>query len=772
MPNILDAHPSRWKGKDKERFVPISTRDEGSGGSSGIVLSMDMVSTSYYAVAYTVPVQIGTSQQNFSLQVDTGSSDLWVASKSCSSCSSTNGRLYDPSSSMPTGEGFTIKYLEGEVIGPIVWDTVQLGGYIITNQALAAATSVQSEPLSYEFDGILGLALPLDSVIESLIPAVENSNPDGAPVSSNLFSITPSSDAPSQAFFSLSLARPGSNQIPSLLGIGQHPSNIISDPTKIPYSQVISDSLGALYWKINVKAITVYTGGQAKSIKLQSLSGSAYPTAVFDSGTPLIMTTSTIANGIYGALGISPASDGNYYVPCTTPLNMTITLDGQPELPIHPLDLTAEPSGQFGAQYCVGLIQSTQTQVLANIGDMVLGVPFMRNVYTVMAYETPNANGTFTTSVMGGFQPMLGLYGLTNATQALQEFHNVRVLNQPLDPGGQSTPTGDGSTGLSVGVKVLIGLVGAFALCIAAFGVRCFFARRKWRKQGLAGSASVSLSHMGDSDTEQKIGYELTRRDSPTGSIEEVPLGLPDTLRTLAFRSSRADRGVSQYTVDSGRTYVEDLGLGGGVGEFGLREQHSKTKMPATWRDTLVGSDAGDGDKYGSTPTIPGFLTHRHRSSELVSVPLLVHHAQHRRSDSMGSDLAEFGAIGTGMSMGMAGIGTAARGSQIDADLGLVHVRMRSDSSEQSALSTVPLRQAIAGIGANTDINPTADGRASSGADAPAAPPLRMAASWSSGRRAVVGPREPRPRSNASVSLSTATAANSNRAGGEEPPPP
>lgn len=451
---------------------------------------------------------------------------------------------------------------------------------------------------------------------------------------------------------------------------------------------------------------------------------------------------------------------------------MTITLDGQPELPIHPLDLTAEPSGQFGAQYCVGLIQSTQTQVLANIGDMVLGVPFMRNVYTVMAYETPNANGTFTTSVMGGIQPMLGLYGLTNATQALQEFHNVRVLNQPLDSGGQSTPTGDGSTGLSVGVKILIGLVGAFALCIAAFGVRCFFARRKWRKQGLAGSASVSLSHMGDSDTEQKIGYELTRRDSPTGSIEEVPLGLPDTLRTLAFRSSRADRGVSQYTVDSGRTYVEDLGLGGGVGEFGLREQHSKTKMPATWRDTLVGSDAGDGDKYGSTPTIPGFLTHRHRSSELVSVPLLVHHAQHRRSDSMGSDLAEFGAIGTGMSMGMAGIGTAARGSQIDADLGLVHVRMRSDSSEQSALSTVPLRQAIAGIGANTDINPTADGGASSGADAPAAPPLRMAASWSSGRRAVVGPREPRPRSNASVSLSIATAANSNRAGGEEPPPP
>jgi len=458
---------------------------------------------------------------------------------------------------------------------------------------------------------------------------------------------------------------------------------------------------------------------------------------------------------------------------------MTITLDGQPELPIHPLDLTTEPSGQSGAQYCVGLIQSVETQVLANIGDMILGVPFMRNVYTVMAYEKPNANGTFPTSVVDGIQPALGLYGLTNATQALQEFHTVRVLDQPLDSGGQSpTPTGDGSTGMSVGVKVLIGLVGAFALCVAAFGVRCFFARRKWRKQGLAGSASASLSHLGDSETEQKIGYELTRRDSPTGSVEEVTLGLPDTLRTLAFQSSRADRGISQYTVDSGRTYVEDLGLGGGVGEFGLKEQHSKTKMPAAWRDTFIGPDAGDGDEYGGTPTTPGFLTHRHRSSELVSIPLLVHHAQHRRSDSVSSDLAEFGAIGTGMSMGMVGVGTAARGSQIDADLGLVHVCMRSDSSEPNALSTVPLLQVVAGIGANADTDPTADeeasggGGASLGAGAPAAPPLRMAASWSSGRRAVVGPREPRSNSNPSVSLSAATATNNNRAGGEEPPPP
>ncbi|KAG6334244.1 hypothetical protein ID866_4850, partial [Astraeus odoratus] len=687
MPNVARAHSSARSGEIGKDHLARHRRNEGSGGSSGIVLNLDMVWTSYFAIAYTLPVQVGTAQQNFSLQVDTGSSDLWVASKACSSssCSSTGGRLYDPSSSTPTGQTFDIEYVQGSVDGPIVWDTVQIGGYIISNQALAAATSVNNEPLSYDFDGILGLALPLNSVIQQKIPAQTGNIPDGAPISSNLFSISPSTDAPSQPFFSLSLARPGSSQVPSLLGIGRHPSSIVSDPTKIRYSQIVSDSVGELYWKTSIRAITVYVNGQAKPVTLQSLSHALYPTAVLDSGMPVIMTTSEIANGIYGALGISPASDGQYYVPCTTPINMTVTLDGQPELPIHPLDLTAEPSNQSGAQYCIGLIQSADSQLQSNsaIGDMVLGVPFMRNVYTVMAYENPSADGTFNTSVLSGIQPTLGLLGLTNATQAMEEFYTVRVLNQPLNPSSTPTPSAaDGGNSLSVGVEVLIGLVGFFALCVAAFGLRCFFARRKWRKH--ANAASVSSSQP-DSDGEQKVGYaayELTRRNSRSSSVEETP-GLTDTLRTFAFEPHK-ERGVSQYTVDSGRTYVDDPGVG--VGEFGVKEQDKLAAMsPRSWRDTL-------GPDVISTPTSPEFPVYQHISRELASVPLLAHHNHHRRSNSDSSDLAEFGS--PFMSLGMAGIGTAARGSQIDPDLGSLHTRMRSDSSGLSALSTMPLRSA------------------------------------------------------------------------------
>lgn len=188
---------------------------------------------------------------------------------------------------------------------PVLPPTIPLINYT------AAATTVNNEPLSYNFDGILGLALPLNSLIQQAIPASTGNAPDGAAVSSNLFSLTPAAEAPSQPFFSLTLARPGSSQLPSVLGIGRHPPEIVPDPSQIRYSSLVSEDVGPLFWKTTVRAITVYVNSQAYPVTLQSLSGASEPTALLDSGVPLIITTPALANGIYGALGITPASDGN-----------------------------------------------------------------------------------------------------------------------------------------------------------------------------------------------------------------------------------------------------------------------------------------------------------------------------------------------------------------------------------------------------------------------------------------------------------------------------
>lgn len=119
------------------------------------------------------------------------------------------------------------------------------------------------------------------------------------------------STAPSSRFLSLALSRPGSNTIPAVLGIGHHPSSLVPDPSLIQYSTLVSDKSGILFWKVTVKAITVYVNGTAKRVQLEkSITGAATPIAVLDSGVSLILTTSDIADGIYGAIGISPAGDG------------------------------------------------------------------------------------------------------------------------------------------------------------------------------------------------------------------------------------------------------------------------------------------------------------------------------------------------------------------------------------------------------------------------------------------------------------------------------
>lgn len=118
--------------------------------------------------------------------------------------------------------------------------------------------------------------------------------------------------APASRFLSILLERPGSAKIPSLLGIGRHPVDHVPDPSKIHYSNIVSEGNGVMFWKISVTAITVYVDGTRKEVNIgPSSSGSPFPTAVLDTGVPVILTKSAIANGIYGALDIHPARDSN-----------------------------------------------------------------------------------------------------------------------------------------------------------------------------------------------------------------------------------------------------------------------------------------------------------------------------------------------------------------------------------------------------------------------------------------------------------------------------
>ncbi|KAJ4475081.1 acid protease [Lentinula aciculospora] len=637
--------PSAWAPKGKERASSALLRSwprddsDSPGGGNGIVVPLQYVGTTAYDAAYTLPVTLGSNNVDVSLQIDTGSSDLWVTASSCSTSSCNNvpgNKRYDSSSSsssIASGSSFNVTYLEGQALGLIVWDAVDIGGYTIDTQALAAASTVNSEPLSASFNGIIGLALPDNSIISRTIPSSSSSTTDGSQFTSNIFSLSPTSLSPAARFLSLTLERPGSSTIPSLFGIGRHPAQSqvpqIGSGENVQYSIPLPSltstgiSAGNLFWKADIEDITVWVNGQAKTVTLQKSSYESSPTAILDTGVPLILSTKVIADAIYGAIGVSPASDGSYYVGCTTPLNLTVSLDNRLPISVHPLDLTTEPpSSQSSSSNCIGLIQAADS-FLSSVGvDMILGVPFIRNTYMVMAYQVPDSNGSFPdlrgsndpqsssdTSISNQLFPRLGLQGLTNATVAMEEFQKVRVLGQPIN--GTPTVNSNDKKSLSVGLDVLFGLIGFFGLCFVLFGVRFCFMKRKYGNSGastdehappsrafedaplansVAGgglfawfrSKKKSSPYVGD---QKGLGaYELAGRTSPT--TDTFPT--EDALRQMRYQAyMNKERLTSEYTVSSEHTRIEDAD--GHDGEMGWRKKLGE-KYPRDTSDGLIAS--------------------------------------------------------------------------------------------------------------------------------------------------------------------------------------
>jgi len=131
------------------------------------------------------------------------------------------------------------------------------------------------------------------------------------------------------------------------------------------------------------------------------------------------------------------------YVQCKTPITVPITI-GQIRLPLHPIDLSQPPSNDPSSTSCVGTIQANPSIDQGKLpGDIILGAPFLRNVYVVD--DLGSEDGT-------SRRPRFGFASLTNATLAATEFQNMRVknLNSDGSPNGKDgnpleQPTGDGN---------------------------------------------------------------------------------------------------------------------------------------------------------------------------------------------------------------------------------------------------------------------------------------------------------------------------------------
>ncbi|XP_062854426.1 pepsin A-like [Trichomycterus rosablanca] len=298
---------------------------------------------SYYGV-----ISIGTPPQSFQVVFDSGSSNLWVPSTSCSSQACQNHNQFNPSQSstfQTNNQALSISYGTGSMTGILGYDTVQVGGITVQNQVFGLSETEAPFMAYMQSDGILGLAY---SSISS----------DGAtPVFDNMMS----QNLVSQDIFSVYLSPNG--QQGSVVMFGELDSSYYT---------------GNIYW-IPLSSETYYqVTMDSVTINGQTVACSGGCQAIVDTGTSLIVGPTSDISNINSWLGATTDQYGDSTVSCSSVQSLpaiTFTLNGY--------SFTIPASSYISQES-----SSCQTGFSGSSDSLwILGDVFIRNYYTIFNRE-------------------------------------------------------------------------------------------------------------------------------------------------------------------------------------------------------------------------------------------------------------------------------------------------------------------------------------------------------------------------------------------------
>ncbi|KAI0656586.1 acid protease [Cubamyces menziesii] len=384
---------------------------------------------------YTTEIVLGG--QNFTVVVDTGSTDLWVDARGLNLKTTNN-----------TGFNVNFSYAIGEVEGEIQYADLQIGPYVIPNQVFISATKVDSFPGNVK--GLIGMAFDTATIFQTLMGTwgLESAQQLGRAPITNLFTQNPSAPA----YFDLQLSRidaDGAEQGGHFL-FGQHAKGLEAVEQAPKLERIQMD-----HWTVALDAMTIngkqYTGWNKSAVP--SLPEGKIAT-VFDSGFTYPQIPEAAVNAIYSSIpgavtyhGPIPGTDNvgdvtSWIVPCNASTNLTFTLGGQ-EFPVHPRDLITMYNGvKLDTVDGIDMVANTTIclntwQVGEPVGeyDILLGMAFLRNVYASFHYGDYTPPGNSTT----GQQPYVQFLSLTDREKAWAEFNDyiaqkLAGFAPPADP--------------------------------------------------------------------------------------------------------------------------------------------------------------------------------------------------------------------------------------------------------------------------------------------------------------------------------------------------
>lgn len=310
----------------------------------------DLEDSEYYG-----EVDIGSPPQKFTVIYDTGSSNLWVPSKSCTNCKK-GSPSYDSSKSTKyakNGQSFSMQYGTGSCNGFLSTDDIVMGGQTITGFTFGEVTKEAADVFGQApFDGILGMGPPAAAVDK--VPMPMQMLVDQKKIAHNIF-----------AFYLSSGGRSGSTLT---LG-GTDSSFYTGDFTYVPVS--LAAKL-LPYWLVSAKDIKV--GG--KSIGACSwLTGCEM---VVDTGTSVLAGPPKSVNALIAPIG-NVSSDCSNVASLPT---ITFNFKGK-DFDLGPDFYVLRVKDDSGKEQCQLGIEG----VNAGVPIWILGDPFLRKYYTVWDAE-------------------------------------------------------------------------------------------------------------------------------------------------------------------------------------------------------------------------------------------------------------------------------------------------------------------------------------------------------------------------------------------------
>lgn len=273
--------------------------------------------TNYLNIYYYGEISLGTPPQTFTVDFDTGSSDVWLPASSCSDSCAPH-KMFNASASstyVKRGATFSISYGDGSYAeGYTSHDNLVINGLAIEKQGFAEITD-QSGFSGDRMDGMFGLGF--STIANTRLPTPMENAFAQKKLDQNVF-----------AFYFNRNTNAGENAGGEFM-IGGINSEHFTGP--ITYTPVTRKA----YWQFTMNGMSVKGGRRRTTTVCQS--GCQ---AIADTGTTLIIGPTRDVNALNKALGAKKGQDGSFTFKCeriNSYPNLKLSIGGS-ELVLTPKD--------------------------------------------------------------------------------------------------------------------------------------------------------------------------------------------------------------------------------------------------------------------------------------------------------------------------------------------------------------------------------------------------------------------------------------------------